>query len=461
MEYRIVHGRIYDPIQGVDGQERDVCIRNGRIVEACQGEIIDAKGCAVFPGGIDPHAHIAGAPLPLARQKGYACVPTPEELGKGYLRMGYTLAVNAAVSGPLSAQTLLEEREIPSLDRLNLILGPQHASAGGGLPERLSGLLQQNGGYGIKSVAPHGGLETAVALADAVESMKLPHPLHLHHWGLGKPNAAAGIRETVEHMQGRRLHLAHLQFYAYGENMESAAEPLIKLLEQNPNLSADAGLVYFGPALATTADVPVTRELAEKLPPTLQYVDGENGFGALPLQYSSKSYAGAMQFLIGLELMLCNSNPWQLTLSTDHPNGAPYLMYPRLLRLLSDEAARRELFQTLPKKALSHSPVPGMMREFTPYEVAVITRAAPARRLGLKHKGHLSPDADGDVAVYPIVNGRPDYAAARYVFKAGRLVVRDNRYLGDAPAHTLVLCSGQSPEQKAFLERMNAMEVSR
>src|SRR5580692_9684362 len=34
------------------------------------------------------------------------------------------------------------------------------------------------------------------------------------------------------------------------------------------------------------------------------------------------------------------------------------------------------------------------------YTIAIITRASPARMLGLKHKGHLGMRADGDVTIY-------------------------------------------------------------
>ena len=41
-----------------------------------------------------------------------------------------------------------------------------------------------------------------------------------------------------------------------------------------------------------------------------------------------------------------------------------------------------------------------LSREYTLDEIAIITRAAPARMLGLRHKGHLGPGADGDVTIY-------------------------------------------------------------
>ncbi|HWS63214.1 MAG TPA: amidohydrolase family protein, partial [Steroidobacteraceae bacterium] len=67
---RIVNGRVYDPANGVDGEVRDVCIADGRIVADVAPEAgrIDARGMAVMPGGVDMHCHIAGSKVNLARK---------------------------------------------------------------------------------------------------------------------------------------------------------------------------------------------------------------------------------------------------------------------------------------------------------------------------------------------------------------------------------------------------------
>jgi len=76
----------------------------------------------------------------------------------------------------------------------------------------------------------------------------------------------------------------------------------------------------------------------------------------------------------------------------------------------------------------------GISREYTLNEIAIITRAAPARILGLQSKGHLGAGADADITVYA---GDPDvsrmFATPRYVVKAGTLVV-DEGQLRRAPA---------------------------
>ena len=70
----------------------------------------------------------------------------------------------------------------------------------------------------------------------------------------------------------------------------------------------------------------------------------------------------------------------------------------------------------------------GLAREYTLDEIAIVTRAAPARLLGLSRKGHLGPGADADVTVYardPDVSTM--FATPRYVLKGGVLVVEEGQ----------------------------------
>ena len=49
----------------------------------------------------------------------------------------------------------------------------------------------------------------------------------------------------------------------------------------------------------------------------------------------------------------------------------------------------------------------GVDREMSLYEIAVVTRANPARTIGMAYrKGHLGLGADGDVTVYDIDPGK-------------------------------------------------------
>src|SRR6266446_6608965 len=65
---RITGGKVYDPANHINGEIRDVCISDGRIVSQVEGgRTIDATGMVIFPGGVDVHTHVAGAALNFAR----------------------------------------------------------------------------------------------------------------------------------------------------------------------------------------------------------------------------------------------------------------------------------------------------------------------------------------------------------------------------------------------------------
>jgi len=51
-------------------------------------------------------------------------------------------------------------------------------------------------------------------------------------------------------------------------------------------------------------------------------------------------------------------------------------------------------------KALADTALPDLDREYSLNEIAIITRAGPARLLGLKNKGHLGAGADADITIY-------------------------------------------------------------
>jgi formylmethanofuran dehydrogenase subunit A len=113
-------------------------------------------------------------------------------------------------------------------------------------------------------------------------------------------------------------------------------------------------------------------------------------------------------------------------MSTDHPNGGSFLAYPQIIALLMDRGLRADALARLPARVRARSGLADLPREYSLSEIAVITRAGPARMLGLAHKGHLGPGADGDVAIYaPDADRQRMFALPRYLIKAGAVVVDD------------------------------------
>src|SRR5205085_9817392 len=115
-------------------------------------------------------------------------------------------------------------------------------------------------------------------------------------------------------------------------------------------------------------------------------------------------------------------------LTTDHPNGAPFTSYPHLMRLLMDKPFRDEQFARLHADVVAQSALRHITRELSLYEIAIMTRAAPARLLGLRDRGHLGAGAAADVAVYREQgDAEAMFSRAAWVFKDGEPVVRDGR----------------------------------
>ena len=169
-------------------------------------------------------------------------------------------------------------------------------------------------------------------------------------------------------------------------------------------------------------------------------VENETGCGIVPYTYKGSNLVNAVQWAVGLELLLLIDDPWRIFLTTDHPNGACFWRYPEIIHLLMNADFRRERVRALPEAALSRIFLDELDREYTLTEIAIITSAGPARALGMKQKGHLGIGADADLAIY---NEKPDgemtFRYPRYVIKAGELAVEEGEIRSLNDGHTGVV----------------------
>ena len=494
---RITGGTVHDPANRVDGEVRDICIEDGRVVASVPDGVptIDARGMIVMPGGVDIHSHFASsscnharrllpeehsadpAPAPTleggdrsARSGTGGTVPTTFTTGYRYAGLGYTTVFDAAVAPIMARHSHAEMDDTPCLDGgIFVLMGNDEyllRQVAAGERERArdyaAWLLGATGGYAIKIVNPGGieawksgqrnlkGIDEPLAatgvtprailetLADAANRLELPHPVHIHCNNLGQPGNVATTLATMQALSGRRAHLTHLQFHAYGgPGWSSGAAPLMEYVNDHPELSVDVGQVMFGPATTITADGPVEYLLHKSTGRKWVNIDIEleTGCGIVPFLYKDKAAITSLQWAIGLELFLLSRDPWRVVLSTDHPNGGSFLSYPALIQLLMDRSVRDErLKQVNPKLLAGSALADGLSREYTLNEIAIITRAGPARLLGLRQKGHLGLGADADVTIYARdADIARMFATPRSVIKAGSLVVEEGQ-LRRAPA---------------------------
>ncbi len=479
---QIVGGRVYDPVNGIDGETRDVFVEGDRIVSALPRGIgpdavtrLDARGCVVMPGGIDIHTHVAGPSLDAVRQvqtePGDLIVPTPAQAGHRYSAMGYTTIIEAAVeldelpdtprrlceAVNLDAGFLLElGNHKPIIDLLNR---DQDAAA----IELIASLLRDSGAYGIKMVNPGGvlhyrhcheeptSLDQAIGgtrvtprrimklMSVAADQFGLPHPPHLHCYHLGLPGNVYSTLDALDVFEGSRVHLAHAQFYSYSQTDDgdytSAADRMCEYLSRHPNVTLDVGQIVFGPAWAITGDIALEHRLREQL----YGPDEPASEGPLRIEYEPKNPIHSLMWATGLELVLLYKNLQQVTLSVDHPNGGPFWAYPQIIAWLCNKPLRDRTLAAAHPVASQHSRLKDIKRELTLQEVATITRAAPAKALGLKNKGHLGTGADADIAVYEHDTADPQrmFECARHVVKAGQVVIEDSRARETLPGKLL------------------------
>ena len=492
-DIRIVNGRIYDPANGIDGEVRDLCMSGGRIVDSIPDSArrIDARGMAILPGGVDIHCHIAGAKVNMARKfqpedhrldvhPGTAItrsgtggiVPSTFATGYRYAALGYTTAMEAAVP-PLGARHVLEElHDTPVIDKGFYVLLGNNILLNQLLKEgrkeefrnAIGWWLNASKAYAVKLVNPgadelwkgrrnanitsidqDGDLTTLSpreiirGFVEAAEHLDLPHPIHIHCNNLGHSGNWQTTLETMRTAGDSRIHMAHVQFHSYGgepgKNPLSAGPEIADYINTHPNITADVGQVMFGKATAMTADAPLgylLRNISHN-----KWINSdtecESGCGIVPFSYQEKVYMHALQWAVGLELFLLSKDPWRIMLSTDHPNGGSFLKYPKLIRLLMDRNFRNEEIKRVNQKAIGKTMLlDNLDREYTMQEIAIITRAAPARALGLHNKGHLGVGADADITIYEEQEDKEQmFNAPRYVIKDGELIIEDHEFRAD------------------------------
>ena len=195
--------------------------------------------------------------------------------------------------------------------------------------------------------------------------------------------------------------------------------------------AADVGQILFGQTVTASGDNMVQYRNADHGSPkksVIMDIECDAGCGVVPFKYKDQNFVNALQWAIGLEIFLMVDDPWRIFLTTDHPNGAPFTTYPHLIKLLMDRSFRNAMLDTINPDARAMSNLAGLDREYSLYEIAIMTRAAPAKLIGLADRGHLAPGAAADIVVYKEDADRERmFEKPELVFKDGELVVRDGR----------------------------------
>ncbi|MEJ2276556.1 MAG: formylmethanofuran dehydrogenase subunit A [Candidatus Lokiarchaeota archaeon] len=435
---------------------------------------------------------------------GYS-VPSTWVTGYRYAKLGYTTIVEPAMPLLEARHTHEEFLNIPIVDKaafpllgnnwfvMEFIKNKEWDKLAG----YVSWILKATKGYAIKIVNP-GGVENwswgknVDSLDDHVyhfevtpreilqglskinERLELPHSIHIHANNLGHPGnfkhtidswkALEGIEPKTEREQV--VHLTHCQFNAYAGsnwgNFESGAMEIANYINSHNHVTIDMGQVVFAKAATTTmtADGPWEFALYHLsgmsgwgAKPGVKWVngqvEGESGSGIVPYFFSPKVGVNAIQWAIGLELALLVDDPWKIYMTTDHPNGGPFIYYPKIVRWLMDKKSRDEMLDNVSKKADSQTQLRDLDRELSLNEICVMTRAGTSKSLGMKDRGHLGVGAVGDISIYDLDPKNMDghsiekaFSNAAYTIKDGQIVVKDGEITA-TPMGTTICAEGK------------------
>ena len=368
--------------------------------------IIDASGKTVMPGGVDLHSHIAGSKINIGRLMrpedhrrdevprgrhtragvGYSC-PSTFVTGYRYAQLGYPPVMEAAMP-PLGARHVHEELiDTPIIDKGaftlfgNNYFTLKYVKEGNleMLKAFVSWLLKATKGYAVKIVNPGGvenwkwgrnvhGLDGNVedydisprqiltSLAEVNEQLGLPHTIHVHCNNLGMPGNYKTTVETMEALKsikpkdGRKntIHVVHCQFNALAGNnwmnVKSGAPHIAKYINSHDHVTLDLGQVIFTDTTTMTGDGPWQFTLWNMTGNKWvnSDVEMEAGAGVVPYTFKSNNPANSVQWGIGIELALEVRDPWKIYITTDHPNGGPFIYYPKVLTWLMSRKARTD-----------------------------------------------------------------------------------------------------------------------
>jgi len=527
MLIKLSGGKVYDPAHQIDGKVMDIYIRDGRIVSRPRDdETIDQtfnlSGKVLMAGAIDMHTHIGGGKVNIARMMlpedhradpsvhselcrsgcGHAA-PSTFTTGYRYAEMGYTAAFEPALSPANARQSHLEMGDTPIIDKggyamigsddyfLRMLTAKKDQNA---INDYVAWIMHASQAIGIKVVNP-GGIsafkfnqraldldeknvhyqvtprEVLKALSRAVHELGVPHPLHVHGNNLGVPGNMETTLKTMGASEGYPLHLTHIQFHSYGtegdRKFSSGAAQIAEALNKHKNISADVGQILFNQTVTASGDNMrqfANAGLASPHKSVIMDIECDSGCGVVPFKYKDKNFVNALQWSIGLEIFLLCDDPWRTFLTTDHPNGAPFTSYPHLIRLLMDKSFRNDMFAKLNLDAQAMSTLTSIDREYSLYEIAIMTRAGAAKLVGLHDRGHLGEGAGADITVY---TDNPDrekmFSKPDYVFKDGELVVKDGQVVKVTWGHTHTVKPefdrGVEKDLKKYFDRYHTMSM--
>lgn len=415
----IKNGTVVDPVNNLH-RVADVAVSEGKIAEIADdvstfraASTIDATGKLVVPGVIDPHTHTV---RPGSRGVAYRML----------LRCGVTTTMD--MRGPIDV--FLEEMRTAgsgiNAGCMNALFAEKDMPTDGASGEQIRACIEERlrkGAFGIKIMGGHYPFSPDVT-GRIIETCAERRSYVAFHCGTTATGSnIKGLLEAVELAGDKPLHVAHINSYCRGMVYDVHEELKLALdaLRAHPNLVSESYLsVMNGTYCTLDAQGAIESRVTRNCLRMGGYPETAAGLEQAILNGYCVIYAlagGEMALLSPAEgHAYWKSFPGaQCTFAVNNP-----------VSLLSCAVARRKDGSFVvdgfcsdgganPRNVIFRNGLALVRAKYMTLEDLVRKASVnPARMLGLSGKGHLTPGADGDLAIfdpqsgdalYTIVNG--------------------------------------------------------
>ncbi|MFX1587823.1 MAG: hypothetical protein ACFFC1_06690, partial [Promethearchaeota archaeon] len=365
----VKNGIIFDPINKIEGEIKDILIENGKIVErfSNQSDVkeINANNKTVIPSAIDIHSHIASQQINWIRLLGrthklfqeYWNNLSLEYIAKSYISNGYTFILEANVYPSLSKQTIFNFKQLPVLDKA-MLLNVSNIWALELEYQRemvneasifLSDLLLKTKGFGFKvynpfeaenwnfqklrdNLATKGRLfnfspiDVYEKIAKFNEALGLPHSVHVHIEGYEQNCAKENLNLILNRINSLNLipnpknkfnikrsqifHLAHASSY----NIDGDNSDLIKFYNSNQEYDLDLGFLGFDPInpLTTSDRRLINSNARSPFKVITSAVESEGDIFSTLRTFNKQNETDCILWANSLDLALNIKNMWQM-----------------------------------------------------------------------------------------------------------------------------------------------------
>jgi formylmethanofuran dehydrogenase subunit A len=290
-------------------------------------------------------------------------------------------------------------------------------------------------------------------LTKANEHLGIPHSIHAHIEGYEQIKAKNNLFTILNKIKSLGLeadshqdsklkrsqifHIAHASSY----NIDGNNSELINSLNENPYIDMDLGFIGFdkiNPLI--TSDRRLINSLMKDNGDEYEYslissaVEFEGDTFATLRNFDKKNIQNCILWANGIDLALRVDNKWQLQFSVNYPNYANINNVPEITTWLVSKDARDKFMTGMNNEFLSNNTLQDNDKTLTFNEYIIITRASPAKSLGLGNiKGSLGEGADADLNILDLNINEIDISTEyeqlknalsniEYVIKSGEII---------------------------------------